>query len=154
MPVLSPDIAGHVYQNSTASSIPCIPSSDTLSSYSHTRQRANQAFESVYEILKEHQEPNWDGDNATPVSQEACSAALRFLAMLPLTMPFPDLAAEPDGSIAMEWHISSSRTFLVSLSGRKVISYAGVFDKDAETYGKEPFEDSIPSIIISNIQRL
>ena len=154
MPLQGLDINDSAFESSTPASIKVEPPSDVPSSYSDTQQRSRQIVESVYKIFADHREPNWDGENAEAVSLEARSAALKFLKMLPLKIALPELSAEPDGAIALEWYVSSFRTFLVSLSSGKRLDYAGIFDKDKEIHGKAAFKESIPPIIISSIQRL
>lgn len=153
MPLLTLDTPSTVFGNSKSTSDYSPLSRMPQNSFSLTQQRSSLAFESVYEVLREHSEADWDGDDAKPVSREACAEALRFLTMLPLTIDMPELAAEPDGAIALEWYASPSCLFLASFRGRGIISYAGVFGKNMEIHGKEPFTDSIPRIIIENIQR-
>lgn len=154
IPLHNLDITASEYESSITASIKVEPSSDVPSSYSDTQQRSSKIVESVYKLFADHRESNWDGENAEPVSLEARSAALKFLKVLPLTIALPELSAEPDGAITLEWYVSSSRTFLVSLSTMKRIDYAGIFDEDTEIHGKVAFKDTIPPIITSNIENL
>src|SRR5437867_340189 len=59
--------------------------------------------------------PGWDGYGAEAVGIPAYVAAQRFIRSLPAGIPVPELAADPDGCINFEWHVSPRRTFVVSV---------------------------------------
>lgn len=111
------------------------------------------AFGELGEIYEECLEPNWDGYNALPVTEDAYQAAYRFLEALPLSIPLPSFGAEPDGHITMEWYCSPRRTLSVSVSPDGDLHYAALLG-DGSAYGTEPFFGEAPKAIVDLIQRV
>ena len=54
-----------------------------------TRQRKSEAANSVIDTFRMHQRANWDGHDAVPLSQEACTEAIIFLRQLRLRFLAP-----------------------------------------------------------------
>ena len=98
--------------------------------------------------------PDWDGYGAEPVTDKAYFEAAKLLELLPSYLPLPEIVPEPTGDIALEWHKENQFTFVLSVNGNNTITYAGIFGPGNETHGTENFTESIPRIIIDNIQRL
>ncbi len=96
---------------------------------------------------------NWDGYGATPVSQETYRNALTFLEVLLTTVPPPDIAADPDGEISFEWHLTPQLVFSISVGPSKTLNYAGLF-KGNRTYGVESFTEGLPAAVAFNLERL
>lgn len=119
-----------------------------------TWQKKADVIDCVIDTFRKHQKPNWDGYGATPLSETACAEAVLFLNKLPLSIPNPEVVPNPDGDISLEWYLRKRVLFVVTFSGKHIISYAGLFGKVAKLHGTEPFVDSIPSSIIENLCRL
>ncbi len=115
-------------------------------------------FESVQdelnEVYGESSRKNWDGYGAHAVSAAALEEAKTLVQALPTTVELPEVAAEPDGSLALEWYKSPYRIFSMSVTGSGKIFYAGLFGKGSKAHGSEVFGDAIPETIIRQIQRL
>ena len=112
-----------------------------------------EAMSELHSLYHECSVANWDGENAMAISEETYLEAANFLALLPLTIRTPDVVPEPKGGVAFEWE-QNGRIFVVSVKGRQTLAYAGIFGPTAKTYGSEDFSDSIPTSVISNLQRL
>lgn len=130
--------------------------SDTLY---HTResflgQQVTTLLESLYDIFKNRREANWDGYNAEPIGENAYFEAMKLIEMLPSRLSLPEIIAEPNGSIGLEWYKDPYRLFVVTVRGDNTVTYAGVFGKGNEAYGGENFGESIPHTIIQNINRV
>lgn len=119
-----------------------------------TWQKKTEVIDSVIDGFRKHQKQNWDGYGAVPLSEAACEEAILFLKQLPMSIPSPEVVPNPDGDISLEWYLRKRSLFVVTFSGRRVISYAGIFGKGAKLHGTEVFVDSIPSPIIENLCRL
>lgn len=114
-----------------------------------------QVLLSLEEIFKECSKENWDGYDAKPISFGAYVEAEKLINCLPMTLPMPEIVPEPTGEIALEWYKDKQFVFVISVSGNNVITYAGLFGKGNETHGTEGFfVDTLPMVIIRNIQRL
>lgn len=119
-----------------------------------TWQKKTEAIDSVIDAFRKHQKPNWDGYGAVPLSEAACTEAILFLKKLPIAIPSPEVIPNPDGDLSLEWYMKKRALFVVTFSGKRLISYAGVFGAGSKLHGTEIFMDSVPSPIIENICRL
>jgi hypothetical protein len=104
-------------------------------------------------VWDECRQPNWDGFQALPVTQDTLRNAYRFLELLPLGFPAPSLGAEPDGQLTLEWHRSARRTLSVSVSPDGELHYAAHVGPN-RVYGTEAFVDESPDTIIALIRRI
>ena len=123
-------------------------------SQSITWQLDNKAFDTVAAVFRESNRPDWDGYGAKPVSPEACTEAVKFISNLPVTFPMPQVIAEPDGDLALEWYVKKSHLFVIGFSGKGSISYNGVFGQDTKIHGCEPLTDELPRVVCESIRRL
>lgn len=112
------------------------------------------AFESLTELYGECVLENWDGYGANPITLETYSEATRLLSMISSFVPMPDIVPEPDGGIGLEWYREPNFSFVISVTGENVITYAGLFGTSNETHGKECFGEQLPRIIHSHLSRL
>ena len=113
-----------------------------------------EALEEIAIIYLTHQESNWDGYGALPISKGACIEAMRFLEMLPEAVPMPEIIPEPDGNIAIEWYKSRLDQFTVSFSGHGTVTFFGKFGQLARSQGAEYFFASIPLRTLHNIRQI
>lgn len=117
-------------------------------------QQLSQVRSSLLDVFLDCREPNWDGYGAKPISEKAYFEAVKLLELLPSYLLLPDVVPEPTGDIALEWYKENQFVFVLSVSGNNIITYAGIFGTGNEIHGTENFTESIPRIIIENIQRL
>lgn len=107
------------------------------------------------QIMVECGNPGWDGEGASPVTKQARAEALRFLLLLPLSFPTPEVDPEPDGGVALEWCLRRHCVFTLYFSGTQVVGYTGIFGgRDVTRYGTEPFVDEVPAQVLRNLQEL
>ncbi len=111
-------------------------------------------LDSLREIYQERSEENWDGYEADPITPETYFESRNLIDLLPLYLPPPDVLPEPDGGIAFEWYRGRRKVFIISVSGKNIIHYAGLFGEIRKTHGTEYFFDSLPQVIIKNIESL
>jgi len=116
--------------------------------------RFSKLFESLEEVYRKCSEENWDGYDANPINPKAVLEAKNLILLLPLSFRLPEIIPEPDGSIAFEWYKEKRNLFVISLSGNNVINYAGLFGKVNKVHGTENYTDSLPRVVIENLQRL
>ncbi|MCK4817825.1 hypothetical protein KA005_18790 [bacterium] len=112
------------------------------------------ALESLNEVYEECSEANWDGYDAAPISLEAYSEASKLLRIIPNSFPMPDILPEPDGGIGLEWYKDRGFSFVISVHGKNIITYVGLFGINNETYGTEDFTDSVPKVLLNGLKRL
>ncbi len=64
------------------------------------------------------------GDGAGTVLPESARLAERVVRALPDRAPMPEFAAEPDGSVSLDWIASRTRMFTISVGGGDRLPYA------------------------------
>ena len=74
--------------------------------------------------------PDWDGNGAEPLDPVAGANAEEFLRALPGELPLPELAAEPDGSVSLDWIQSRTRVFSVTVGASRRLAYAWLDGSD------------------------
>jgi hypothetical protein len=97
--------------------------------------------------------PGWDGYGAEAVSIDAYHAAGRFVRSLPVGIPQPEIAADPDGCVTFEWRKSPRRTLLVSVRPGYAVDYAALIGT-AKAHGSEPFFGELPETLKALIRRV
>lgn len=126
---------------------------DSVASQGRIAQKRTAIAELV-RTVRECAKPDWDGYGADPVRPEAFMEAVRFLGQLPVGLPNPEIEALANGEIALEWHKRIGQSFIVSLSGESMISYAGLLGPGAKAHGTEYFFGEIPAPVLQNLLRL
>ncbi len=111
------------------------------------------AFRQLYEVLRECGRPNWDGYGAEPISFGTYEQTVRFIRALPWGFPAPEISAEPDGEITLEWYTGPKRVLSVSVGPNNELTYAALFGA-SRAYGTEVFHDEIPDLILGLIIRV
>jgi hypothetical protein len=96
---------------------------------------------------------NWDGYGACALHKESYQEALRLLQYLPTMFPQPDVAADPDGTVAFEWSNGPRQVLSLSIGNHGELVYAGIFDKSC-THGTEYVEHAFPRILVEHLQRV
>lgn len=117
-------------------------------------QRVVETLHALNEVYEGCREEGWDGYDAKPVTEDTLVEAAKLVFLLPSSIPMPAVSPEPTGEIALEWYKDREHVFAASLGGRSIITYAGLFGPDNKSHGTEHFGDSLPSIVVENINRL
>jgi hypothetical protein len=99
-------------------------------------------------IALECSEAGWDGYQAQPITTETLSRAEKFLVDLPPWMQVPDIVPESDGELAVEWYGRDGKTLSISVGETGVLHFAGLFGRNREVHGVEPFVDSVPKRLL------
>jgi hypothetical protein len=86
--------------------------------------RKDPAISEIWALVSEHSTSNWNGEGALPVSAISAQAVQAFIRALPGDAPLPELAADPDGSISLDWIESRNRVFTVSIGTSDRLAYA------------------------------
>lgn len=90
----------------------------------------------------------------TPVDQETVLAALGFAALLPRSLPSPEIASDPDGEVSFDWSGPAGKMFSVSVSRNGRISFAGRFGATSKIHGTEQLSEILPHEIVRGIQKV
>ena len=108
----------------------------------------------IEEIALEHSQPNWDGYGAQPIAPEAKAFAQMLIDLLPFTFPAPDPVADPDGELALSWDFGPGHVFTLSINQNGMLSYAGLLGEGGRKHGMEPFEGTVPAVVVESVQNL
>lgn len=93
-----------------------------------------------------------EGDGT--LNSEAVASAERFVAGIPDRFPMPEFAADPDGSVEMDWIVSRTRMFSVNIGADDRLAYAWL-DGEAHGHGVECFVNGqVPPRILEGILRI
>ena len=87
---------------------------------------AKGAFQQLDRIFEECSNIGWDGVDAKPISAETLQSAKTFLKSFPLGIESPDVGAEPDGAITLEWYRSPNRVISISINPGGCFYYAAI----------------------------
>jgi len=83
-----------------------------------------EAIRELWRLYNECATGGWDGYDARPMSMEAARAAVDMIRALPEGMPIPELTAENDGAISLDWASGRHRSFSVSTNGTERLAFA------------------------------
>lgn len=117
------------------------------------REKRDQALQAIDKVFEECRAENWDGHGAKPVSLATRDEARRFCQHIPASFPEPEVAADPDGEISLEWYREPRHVFSVSVGRDRRLTYAGLFG-EAKTHGTEYLEAGLPEAIEYHLRRL
>ena len=137
-----------------------VPSHDTSKMVTSAWYKINHWFvpelllDKLYAVYQECSVGNWDGYGAVPITEATYREAETLIRSLPSFVSTPDVSPEPDGGIGLDWDKGEGFSFTISLSGKNVIAYAGLFGENNETYGTEILTGTIPKAILDNLERL
>ena len=95
----------------------------------------------------------WDGYDRLPVTFGTYMHAAFFMHTLPEHLPLPELSADPDGAISMEWYRMPDWIFSISIDDTGKLDYSGIF-ADKKVSGSSFFVEEIDSDIIDYIGRI
>jgi hypothetical protein len=96
---------------------------------------------------------NLNGESSTKVEPSTYRYAQQFLQLLPSTIPPPEITADADGEIMLDWDQGRRNVLTVSIGRDGTITYAGLFGYNT-THGTETLGDALPPVISSCFERL
>ncbi len=108
---------------------------------------------SLTEIYRECSITDWDGYGARAITKDAYEEAKKIIDLLPSSIPVPEIVAEPTGDIGFEWYKEKGQVFALSVSGKHLIIYAGIFAGN-KVHGSEYFGETLPPVIKQHLRRL
>lgn len=114
--------------------------------------KKSSTISEIQELAEECSSAGWDGYDGCPVSSRTANLANDFIRALSSGLPLPDISAEPDGEIALEWIASRSKVFSISLGETNRISYAWI-DGGDHGHAVAIFDgQKVPRKIVEGIQ--
>lgn len=118
------------------------------------RKPMNAALQELEAVYAERQEDNWDGYGASGIHYLTYEKAQEFINNLPSELGSPEIGAEPDGEIVLEWFRSSGRLLSLSLglSGRLTYIYRNGATRMRGTFWF--LDDEVPMELIKLLEVL
>jgi uncharacterized protein (TIGR04255 family) len=110
------------------------------------RNNAERALAELDEVRVEASRPGWDGYGALALNPFSYGYARRFLSALPTTAPTPEISADTDGEVSLDWIFGNRRALSVSIGPTGRCTFAWMLGQRT-TSGTEWIEDEIPASI-------
>jgi hypothetical protein len=111
-----------------------------------------EAIANLWALATECGETGWDGSNAVAIDRNAVLNAQKFAHALPAGFPVPEFAAEPDGSVSLDWIESRNRIFSISVNAGSQLAYAWL-DGNNRGHGVVQFDgERIPVRVLEGIR--
>jgi hypothetical protein len=123
-----------------------------LSSYS-VRRGAERALDELEQVRAEASTYGWDGYGAKPMDADAYVNARLFLETLPTTAPSPEISADPDGDVALDWSFGPRKALSISISRTGRCTFAWIRGRRT-VRGTDWFDDAIPVPIANALSQL
>ena len=113
-----------------------------------------KAIVDLMAIAQECAAAGWDGYGAVPINPAAIRNAENLVRAFPDSLPLPELAPEPDGSISFDWIRSRHRLLSLSAGASNRLAYAWL-DGNDKGRGVVRFDGiSIPPRLLDDIRRI
>jgi len=84
----------------------------------------------LWALANECSTEGWDGADARPLDPQAVYKAVAFVRALPESLPLPEVAAEPDGAVSLDWIQSRNRILSVSVGSGDRLAFAWIDGTD------------------------
>lgn len=97
-------------------------------------------------IFNECSEDDWDGNGCLAADRRSFHTAKEVLLNLPYRIREPDISVDPDGEISLEWYMSKSRLFSISIGVDGALAYLGFLGRQ-RMKGCIYFENKVPDDI-------
>jgi hypothetical protein len=112
---------------------------------------AKGTFQQLYEVFEECSFEGWDGEQAKPISGEVLEDAIKFLYLFPPGIEAPEVGAEPDGAITLEWYRSPNKVISISINPDGRVYWAaliGTSKRHGADYAMMDISDDLLKIIL------
>ena len=114
-------------------------------------QSTTAVISEILTVAAGHAEKNWDGEGAEPVSAVAVDRAVAFVRALPAGV-LPEVAAEPDGAISLDWMQSRTRVLSISVGLGERLALAWI-DGEDQGHAVAVFDgERIPPRVLAGIR--
>lgn len=115
--------------------------------------RASEFVLNIADVYSQTNEDNWDGYGAKKLDPISVYNALTFVFCLPSYIPQPDLVAEPNGELGLQWQ-RNGKSFALSIDAGRAITFGGYAEGGDEFYGTTKFNKEIPEMLLSHIKTI
>jgi hypothetical protein len=117
------------------------------------RRPAEWVLNELDEVLLEASIEGWDGYGARPLDPASYGFARRFLNALPANTPLPEVGADSDGEVSLDWIFGERRALTVSIGPTGRCTFAWMLGQSTNR-GTDWIDDEIPAQIIFALGQL
>ncbi len=114
---------------------------------------AEQVLTELEAVRAEASREGWDGYDARPLSSDAYAFARIFLNALPSTAPLPEVSADGDGEVTLDWVFGERKALTVSVGPTGRCTFAWMLGLRVYR-GTDWIDDEIPEEILSALGKL
>ena len=128
----------------------------TASEFSHSIAIGEPKRAAQVEIdlaFKNAQVDDWDGLGSAAVEPNTHAYASYFWSLLPSRTPMPDIWADRDSEICLEWDMGPRRVFSVCVGRDGTLTFAALFGH-RKNNGVEHIEEALPETVSTNLNRI
>jgi len=112
------------------------------------------ALSQLRALANECAEQDWDGNEASAIDPLAVFMAEGFVRAMPDSLPLPEFAPEPDGSISLDWIQSRNRLFSLSIGAANRLAFAWLDGSD-KGHAVSRFDgQTVPPRILDGIEAI
>jgi hypothetical protein len=126
--------------------------SHLLASYA-MRSATERALGDLDQVQTEAAQDGWDGYQGRALQPLAYLYAKLFLTTLPTTAPIPEVSADPDGEVSLDWRFGERKVLTVSIGPTGRCSFAWMIGQSTFR-GTDWIEDEIPASIVFALSQL
>jgi hypothetical protein len=114
---------------------------------------AEHLITELIEVFAETSREGWDGYGARPLNPLSFEFAIRFLNALPATVPFPELGADIDGEVVLDWIFGARKALTISIDATGRCTYAWMLGQSTSR-GTVWMDNEIPAQIVFALGQL
>jgi hypothetical protein len=115
--------------------------------------RRELAISRLDEVRAEASYQGWDGYGAKPMDPSAYLYAVLFLNTLPTTAPLPEISADSDGEVSLDWLFGERKALTLSVGPTGRCSFAWMIGQTTQR-GTDWIDDEIPASIVFALRQL
>ena len=128
--------------------------SDFSSSPTLTLAQLKQCKKELKNLLETAGKPDWDGEDADPVTEDVIKAAEKVIDELPRDSGVPEISADPEGNVEFDWHLDNGTMFTVCIGQTGTVVISGLHPTKAELTVTAKDNERVPSILRCGLEWL
>ena len=128
--------------------------SNFSSSPTLTPAQLKQCKKELKNLLETAGKPDWDGEDADPVTEDVIKAAEKVIDELPGDSGVPEISADPEGNVEFDWHLDNGTMFTVCIGQTGIIVISGLHPTKAELTVTAKDKERVPSILRCGLEWL
>jgi hypothetical protein len=113
----------------------------------------DRVLDELDEVRAEASCEGWDGYGARPLNPASYNFAIRFMNALPTSAPLPEVSADTEGEVALDWIFGERKALTVSIGPTGRCTFAWVLGQRTNR-GTDWIDDGIPEAIVFALGQL